>query len=76
LLRMDTKLSIVPQVRLFCKGTVTVGSLDRRQMVGRGLRLELFTIVYNCLEALVGVVAGLLAGSIALAQVRHGNDRN
>jgi hypothetical protein len=32
----------------------------------RGKRLEYFTIVWNSLEGLVGVVAGALAGSISL----------
>jgi cation diffusion facilitator family transporter len=40
--------------------------LGRRHFVARGLKLEYFTIVYNCLEALVGLAAGFLAGSIAL----------
>jgi divalent metal cation (Fe/Co/Zn/Cd) transporter len=34
--------------------------------VARGVRLEYVTIGYNCLEALVGLVSGALAGSIAL----------
>ena len=32
----------------------------------RGQRLEYFTIAWNCLEGLVAVVAGLIAGSISL----------
>lgn len=39
---------------------------ERRRFVSRGLKLEYFTIAYNCLEAVVGVAAGLIAGSIAL----------
>ena len=38
----------------------------RRSLIERGLKLEYFTIAYNCLEAVVGLVAGFLAGSIAL----------
>jgi divalent metal cation (Fe/Co/Zn/Cd) transporter len=34
--------------------------------VARGVRLEYVTIGYNCLEALVGLVSGAVAGSIAL----------
>ena len=34
--------------------------------VARGVRLEYLTIGYNCLEALVGLASGALAGSIAL----------
>src|SRR5450631_1838089 len=32
----------------------------------RGQRLEYFTIAWNCLEGLVAVVAGIVAGSISL----------
>lgn len=47
-------------------GAVTGDVAERRRLVRRGLNLEYFTIAYNCLEAVVGIVAGLLAGSIAL----------
>ncbi len=36
------------------------------QLIKRGRYLEYFTIVYNSLEGLIAVVAGLIAGSIAL----------
>lgn len=39
---------------------------DRAVLVKRGRYLEYFTIVYNSLEGLVALVAGLIAGSIAL----------
>lgn len=39
---------------------------DRAAIVRRGRYLEYFTIGYNSLEGLIAVVAGLLAGSIAL----------
>jgi divalent metal cation (Fe/Co/Zn/Cd) transporter len=45
---------------------VQLGGVNRTQLVKRGRRLEYFTIGYNSLEGLVAVVAGLLAGSIAL----------
>jgi divalent metal cation (Fe/Co/Zn/Cd) transporter len=38
----------------------------RRLLVRRGLRLEYLTLVWNSLEALIAVFAGLIAGSIAL----------
>jgi divalent metal cation (Fe/Co/Zn/Cd) transporter len=41
-------------------------SLDRTGHVRHGKKLEYFTIVYNSLEGLIAVVAGLVAGSIAL----------
>ena len=39
---------------------------DREQLVRRGLRLNYVTIGYNVIEALVSLVSGLLAGSVAL----------
>lgn len=39
---------------------------DRACLVRRGRYLEYFTIVYNSLEGLIAIGAGLLAGSIAL----------
>jgi divalent metal cation (Fe/Co/Zn/Cd) transporter len=41
-------------------------SLDRAVMARRGSRLEYFTIVWNSLEGVVALVAGWMAGSIAL----------
>ena len=39
---------------------------DRTELIKRGRRLEYFTIAYNSLEGLIAIVAGLIAGSIAL----------
>jgi divalent metal cation (Fe/Co/Zn/Cd) transporter len=39
---------------------------DRYSLARRGKRLEYFTIAWNCLEGLIGIGAGLLAGSISL----------
>ena len=39
---------------------------DRATLVRRGLRLEYLTLSWNFLEALVAVIAGVVAGSIAL----------
>ncbi len=41
-------------------------ALDRHVFAQRGKRLEYFTIVWNSLEGIVAVVAGILAGSISL----------
>jgi divalent metal cation (Fe/Co/Zn/Cd) transporter len=41
-------------------------TLERAAIVRRGKRLEYFTIVWNMLEGLAGVVAGAMAGSISL----------
>ncbi len=38
----------------------------RSEMVRRGLRLEYLTVAWNCAEAVIAVVSGLIAGSIAL----------
>ncbi len=40
--------------------------VNRTQLVGRGRKLEYFTIAYNSLEGLIAIIAGLMAGSIAL----------
>lgn len=40
--------------------------INRAALVRRGRYLEYFTIVYNSLEGLIAVAAGLIAGSIAL----------
>lgn len=39
---------------------------DRLAVVQRGRRLEYFTVGWNAIEGMVAVVAGLIAGSIAL----------
>jgi len=41
-------------------------TIARQAIAHRGRRLEYFTIVWNSLEGLVAVAAGLLAGSISL----------
>jgi divalent metal cation (Fe/Co/Zn/Cd) transporter len=40
--------------------------LERSTIVQRGRRLEYFTIVWNTLEGLVAIAAGVIAGSISL----------
>ena len=40
--------------------------IDRVATARHGRRLEYFTIAWNCLEGLVAVIAGLVAGSISL----------
>ena len=39
---------------------------NRAIQVKRGRRLEYFTIIYNSLEGIIAIVAGVVAGSIAL----------
>ena len=41
-------------------------SLTRPDLVRRGQRLEYFTVAWNSLEALVSIIAGLIAGSVSL----------
>ncbi len=41
-------------------------ALDRQTIAARGKRLEYFTNAWNCLEGLVALIAGALAGSISL----------
>ena len=45
---------------------MTESAPDRRRLAERGKRLEYFTIAWNCVEGMVGVVAGAMAGSISL----------
>ncbi len=40
--------------------------IDRVATARRGRRLEYFTIAWNCLEGLVAVIAGVIAGSVSL----------
>jgi divalent metal cation (Fe/Co/Zn/Cd) transporter len=56
------QLSPWPDILVFMAETV----VDRQVIARRGMRLEYFTIAWNSLEGIVGVVAGLIAGSISL----------
>lgn len=48
-------------------GNVATVSIENRQhLVRRGRRLEYFTVVWNSLEALVSITAGVFAGSVSL----------
>lgn len=44
----------------------TVSIENRQHLVRRGLRLEYFTVVWNSIEALVSITAGVFAGSVSL----------
>ena len=46
--------------------TIETEQTSRARQVKRGRRLEYFTIAYNSLEGIIAIVAGLVAGSIAL----------
>ncbi len=41
-------------------------NIARESQVRRGRKLEYFTIVYNCLEGIISIIAGLIAGSVSL----------
>lgn len=56
--RQSAKSSTMPSLTDLSK-TRTARVLD-------GIRLQYFTIVYNCLEGLISIVAGLFAGSVSL----------
>jgi divalent metal cation (Fe/Co/Zn/Cd) transporter len=45
---------------------VTSSTLDRRGLVRRGVMLAWFTIAWNSIEGMAGIVSGIVAGSIAL----------
>ena len=44
----------------------TISNQNRQVLVRRGQRLEYFTVAWNSIEALVSIVAGLIAGSVSL----------
>lgn len=46
--------------------TATSGPITHDHLIRKALRLEYFTILWNVIEAVVAVSAGILAGSIAL----------
>lgn len=48
------------------KGMIGAAIESRSDQIHRGLRLECFTIIWNALEALISLIAGLVAGSVAL----------
>jgi len=56
------RLSPGPDILVPMEETV----VNRQAIARRGRRLEYFTIAWNSLEGIVGVVAGLIAGSISL----------
>lgn len=45
---------------------INLDGIERSKLITKGRRLEYFTIAYNSLEGIIAVVAGLMAGSIAL----------
>jgi len=45
---------------------VATGPIQRTNIVSRGIRLEYITVGWNVVEGAVAVLAGLLAGSVAL----------
>jgi divalent metal cation (Fe/Co/Zn/Cd) transporter len=45
---------------------ILIEDRDRVDLVRRGRKLEYFTILYNSIEGLVAIAAGIIAGSIAL----------
>lgn len=51
---------------LTMKVMISAGHDTRQQHVQRGLRLEYLTLGYNIMEAVVSIIAGRLAGSVAL----------
>jgi divalent metal cation (Fe/Co/Zn/Cd) transporter len=41
-------------------------NVARESQIRRGRKLEYFTIIYNSLEGLISIIAGLIAGSVSL----------
>lgn len=46
--------------------SITLSRPKPKELVLQGQRLQYFTVAWNTLEALVSVIAGLIAGSVAL----------
>jgi divalent metal cation (Fe/Co/Zn/Cd) transporter len=57
----NTRTKMMPDM-----GDTRLSDLDRADLVHRGIWLSYVTIGYNSLEAIASLVAGLLAGSVAL----------
>ena len=56
----------MPRPIAWYASTMSEVTIARQALAHRGRRLEYFTIAWNTLEGLIGVGAGLLAGSISL----------
>lgn len=56
----------MPRSSAWYASSMSEVTIARRAIAQRGRRLEYFTIAWNTLEGLIGVGAGLLAGSISL----------
>jgi divalent metal cation (Fe/Co/Zn/Cd) transporter len=56
------RTSIMPDV----PELLSIQRSEREKIAARGKRLEYFTIAWNCIEGLVAVIAGAVAGSISL----------
>jgi divalent metal cation (Fe/Co/Zn/Cd) transporter len=59
-------LSATMEDSLMSEQVINLARVERSKLVTKGRRLEYFTIAYNSLEGLIAIVAGLMAGSIAL----------
>lgn len=44
----------------------TVNNSSRKELVRKGRRLEVFTVLWNSLEGVIAITSGIIAGSIAL----------
>lgn len=62
----NSVLATASRFSLMQANLTQLNALSRAAFVKLGRRLEYFTILYNSLEGLIAVTAGLLAGSIAL----------
>ncbi len=60
--KLGRRLRLCPDILV----SMTKLVLTRHVMARRGKRLEYFTVAWNCLEGIVAVAAGVIAGSISL----------
>ena len=51
--------------------TITIETPQRQKLVSWGQKLEYFTIGYNLIEAVVGLIAGFLSGILLIPLFRR-----
>jgi hypothetical protein len=65
-LKKEHRLVYYPDFTIVYPDCMADGSAERLHVASRGQRLEYFTIVWNALERIADVAAGVIAGSISL----------
>lgn len=66
-LKKEHRSAYSPNFTIVYPDCMADASAVRLQVASRGQRLEYFTIVWNALEGIADVAAGVIAGSISFA---------